>query len=677
MPVTKSFDYTMPDDGDYNTHTVEIKIPELNYGYYLILASTTPDFDLKKSIFTYSRFWNSNISYINRNLEDGSEEFYVVHRMTGLPIVNATVQAFYNYYDYNVRRYVNKKGEKLLTDANGRVVVKKLNEKDQNYFYVEVTNGEDKLFSENSYSLYHYNNNDYERGKSFVFLDRGIYRPGQTIYFKGIHLMGDVKNNKLVPGKSLTYTLYDVNYQKISSVDLTTNEYGTVSGTFTAPMGVLNGQMHITDGYGTAYFRVEEYKRPKFETTFNPVKGSFKINDEVTVMGQAKAYAGYNIDGAQVKYRVVRNIRYPYYYYWYYRGVNTSGQTEILNGTSVTNDTGGYVIKFNALPDLSVSKKNAPTYTYTVYADVTDINGETRSSTTYVCVGYKALEMDMSVDSKIEKAELDSVSVYIRNLNGVEEATAGNYSIYRLKQPDKTFRNRLWGQPDKYIIGKEEYYKLFPNDLYADEEDMSKWAREEKVADGNFDTGKRKKFSIKNLKDQKSGVYVIEGFCKDKNGEEVKDIRFFTLYSSADETAPEKMTDWYNPIKSNGEPGEKASFIQASSLQGVKYLYSIEQDNKIISTEIKSASMSKIIIDIKEEHRGNFGYSIAFIKNNRYYNHSQTISVPYSNKDLDIQFETFRNKLLPGQQEEWKVIIKDKNKEKQAAEMLATMYDAS
>jgi uncharacterized protein YfaS (alpha-2-macroglobulin family) len=676
MTAYKTFEDALPDDGDYNTHKAEVKFPELPAGYYVLFASTNADFDLKKSIFAYSRFWNSNIAYINRNREDGSEEFFVMDRMSGEPLVGASVQPHYQYYDYSKRRYVNKKGEKQLTDANGRALIKKITEKEDNTFYVDITNGTDRLFSENSYSLYQYNREEYERGKTFLFLDRAIYRPGQTIYFKGIHLIGDSKKNKLAVGQKLTYTLYDVNYQKISSLDLTTNEYGTVSGTFTAPMGVLTGQMHITDGYGTAYFRVEEYKRPKFETTFNPVKGTYRINEEISVLGQAKAFAGYNIDGASVKYRVVRNVRYPYWYYWWYRGAGQTNATEITNGTLTTNDTGGYVIKFNALPDPTVAKKNAPVYSYMVYADVTDINGETRSASTYVQVGYKSLEMTLGVEDKIEKSELDSISVSIRNLNGVDEATAGTYAIYRLKQPEKVFRSRLWDQPDKFTMSREEYYKAFPHDLYADEDDMSKWAREAKVADGAFDTGRRKKFSIKNLKDQKSGIYLVEGFCKDKNGEEVKDLRFFTLYSEGDANAPEEMTDWFFPVKGNGEPGEKASFIQASALP-LKYLFSIEHDDKILSTEFKTASMSKIEMDIKEEHRGNFGYSIAFIKNNRFYSHMTTVSVPWSNKELDIQFETFRNKLLPGQQEEWKLTIKDKKKEQQTAEMIATMYDAS
>ncbi|MCR8526494.1 hypothetical protein WB334_26190, partial [Escherichia coli] len=137
---------------------------------------------------------------------------------------------------------------------------------------------------------------------------------------------------------------------------------------------------------------VEDYKRPKFETDFNPVKGSYKLNDEVTVTGIAKAYAGNVIDGAKVKYRVVRNVNYPYWYWWYRPYNNGAAETEITSGEITTNDTGTYIIKFKALPDESVSKTSYATYNYQVTADVTDINGETHSTQTNVTVGYQALQ---------------------------------------------------------------------------------------------------------------------------------------------------------------------------------------------------------------------------------------------------------------------------------------------
>jgi uncharacterized protein YfaS (alpha-2-macroglobulin family) len=674
-----NFSYTLPEDKDYNSHKVEVKIPELDFGYYIILASTSAEFSYDKHIVSYCGIWNSNIAYSYRKLKDGSFDIDVMHRQTGEALANVTAQVYEQKYDYKSRKYKREKRDVYQTNSEGKFNVPYLGE--NNYsssFYLDFTKEKDKYCPENNFYSYKPYDYDQTRTKTFFFLDRGIYRPGQTVYFKAIRLQGDGTTNKLEINQSVSVSFIDVNYQTISTQTLTTNEFGTVNGTFIIPQGLLNGQMHITDGYGTTYFQVEEYKRPKFETNFEPLKGSYKLNEEVTATGTAKAFAGYNIDGADVKYRVVRNVSYPRWWYWYRWNDTGDNSAEILNGVTKTNDTGAYEIKFKALPDPTVSKKNSPTYTYTIYADVTDPNGETHSTQTYVTVGYKAINLSINADSEIDLDDIKKLRVATTNLNGTDEPTQGKITIHSLNQPTKTFRERLWEQPDKTIMTKEEYYKLFPYDKYEDETNRFKWTKDKQIAEYNFDTKTSKEIDwAAALKKCKPGVYIIEGICKDKDGEEVKDIQYVTLFSQKSGELPEQEIDWFKSVKSIAEPGEKASFILASSLKGVNYKLDIEHDEKIVSTQIKSASMNPVEISVEEKHRGNFAYYISFVKNNRFYYHAEVISVPYTNKELDIKFETFRNKLLPGQEEEWKMIIKNKKGDKEAAELLASMYDAS
>jgi uncharacterized protein YfaS (alpha-2-macroglobulin family) len=551
-----------------------------------------------------------------------------------------------------------------------------LNEKQ---FFVEFINGSDSYFNNNSYYTYKPNENNYNRIQSFIYTDRAIYRPGQTVYFKSIVLESvNNKNHQLKTNYPVTVTFYDVNYQKVNSLNLTTNEYGTVSGSFIAPQNGLNGQMRITDGHGNAYVSVEDYKRPKFETDFTPVKGSYKINDEVSVTGTAKAYAGNVIDGAKVKYRVVRNVNYPYWYWWYrpyYRG---SSETEITNGETITNDTGAYVIKFKALPDESVSKTSYATYNYQVSADVTDINGETHSTQTNVTVGYQALQLSISSDDIIEINNSKPIRISTTNLNGVDENTKGTFTIYKLKQPQKVFRNRLWAQPDRHSLTKEDYYKTFPNDLYADETNKYKWEKETKVLDKTFDTGTKKEYDLSaELKLFAPGVYVIEANCKDKFGEDIKAFEYVTIFNKNSTIIPEQVAEWFYYPKTKAEPGEKVDYILASGYQNVNYLFEQEHLGKSSTIKTIPASMKANELLVEEIHRGNFAFHTTFIKYNRIYTRNSIVTVPYTNKELDIQFETFRNKLLPGQAEEWKLILKDKKGEKAAAEMVASMYDAS
>ncbi len=680
FPTVKTFTQALVDDGDYQSHNTEIVIPELEAGYYVLLSSLNENFKYDNNLSAYATCIISDIASKERRRDDGSYDFYALHRQTGEPLKNITAQLWYEYYDYKERDYVIKKGPAYKTDDKGFLNVAAGTTSNDRQFYIEFINGTDNYYNNNNYYTYKQYKDNVTRISSFIFTDRAIYRPGQTVYFKGIVLESTAgKYQKLRTNYPVTVTFYDVNYQKVGSLNLTTNEFGTVNGSFTAPNGGLNGQMSITDGYSSVYISVEDYKRPKFETEFNPVKGSYRINDEVTVSGFAKAYAGNVIDGAQVKYRVVRRINYPYWYWWYRPYYSQgSSEVEITNGETVTNDTGAYIIKFKALPDESVSKKSYATYSYEISADVTDINGESHSTSAYVTVGYQALQLSVSADEVIEQNNSKPIRINTNNLNGVAENTKGAFAVYKLKQPTRVFRSRLWTQPDRHILSKDEYYKTFPYDMYSDETNKYKWEKGEKVIDKTFDTGAKTEYDLAaEIKTLKPGVYVIEANCKDKFGEEIKAFCYITVFNKNGNEMPEQVAEWYYINKTNAEPGETISFIYNSAYANTNFLYEIERQGQLASSKVMPLSMKTNDIKVEEEDRGNFAIQCSYIRNNRFYSNSQVIYVPYTNKELDIQFETFRNKLLPGQAEEWKLILKDKKGEKAAAEMVASMYDAS
>jgi len=678
LPTVKTFSQTIINDGDHQSHNQEIVMPELPYGYYMILSSLNPDFKYSNNLTSYASCIISDITTIERSKDDGSHDFYALHRQSGEPLKNINVQVWHEKYSYLTREYEIKKGEFLKTDDKGFFKISYKKEEDRSFF-VELLNGQDAYFNNNSYYSYQPYKNDYTYTKSFIFTDRAIYRPGQTVYFKSIVLEGKQKEDfKIKPNHPVTVTFYDVNHQKVSSQNLVTNEFGTVNGTFIAPQGLLNGQMYISDGHGTVYFSVEDYKRPKFEAKFNELKGSYKINDSINVSGIAKAYAGNVIDGASVKYRVIRTVNYPYWWWWYRSYSNTRTQVEITNGSTLTNDTGGYVIKFKALPDASVSKKSQASYRYQIIADVTDINGETHSTDAYATIGYQAINLNISCDEIINQTEIKPIKILTPNLNGVAEPTKGNFTIYKLKQPEKVFRSRMWTQPDRQTLSKEEYYKTFPHDLYADEQNKYKWEKADKLIEKTFDTGTKTEYDLASeLKNLKPGVYIIEANCRDKFGEEVKAFDYFTLFNPSSNVIPELVPDWFYISKTTAEPGDKINYIQASAYPNTNYLFELEVKENAAATKTISASMAMNEIIAEETYRGNFAFHTTFIKHNRFYHRSNIVTVPYTNKELDIEFETFRNKLLPGQQEEWKLIIKAKKGDKIAAELMATMYDAS
>jgi len=705
LTSVKEFTVELPDDGDYQSHSTEIKIPELPFGHYVILIGSDKTFAYKNQGVAYAATWVSNISYINRRMTNGSYDFYMQHRETGAPLKGVNAQLYFEKYNYTSRKYEYIKSEKYTSDDLGYFNVPPTT--DYRNFTIDFsyksptplinTSGEtDRLQTENG--IYQYRGNEKDKSKypkTFFFLDRGIYRPGQTVYFKGIMIKTDGETNELMTNTNTTVTFYDVNYQKVVDVNLTTNEYGSFSGTFTAPMGVLNGQMSLGNGSGTVYFSVEEYKRPKFEVKFNPVLGSYRLDENIKVNGIAKAYSGANIDGAEVKYRVVRNASFPSWWYWWRGYYPQSAQMEITNGVTTSNDTGAFFVDFKAIPDLSIPKSHQPTYSYTIYADVTDINGETHSSQTYVSAAYTALNLSVNIPSLLEKETKDAFAISTTNMSGQFEPGKGNVEIYKLIEPEKTYRSGSWSQPDKYIISKEDFEKAYPKDEYKDENNMYKWKRGEKVYDKPFSntttlvtlkTGTSTKVNtydsvkIANLKNWKQGVYVMEAHSKDAFGEDVKDVKYFTVYSNSGTEVPSNTINWYSNLTTNAlEPGEKAKFVIGTKEENVQVMYEVEHKGEIVKKEIIILNKEQKLIEIpiEEKHRGNFSYHYVFIKNNRVYSQNAVITVPYTNKELDIEFETFRNKLLPGQNEEWKIKIKDRKGDKVAAEMMATLYDAS
>lgn len=680
LAPVKEWTTELPDDGDYQMHSTEMRIPELPLGHYIILIGSDKSFSYKNNGVAYAHTWISTISYVNRRMTNGSYDFYLQHRSTGEPLKGVIAQLYYEKYNNTIRKYEYYRSEKFISDEHGYFNVPPTEEYRNfaiDFSYTVPSKEVDHLQTDNGIYQYRtYPSGQQKLPQTFFFLDRGIYRPGQTVYFKGIMINTDGETSEIMPNAATIVTFYDVNQQKVADLNLTTNEYGTFTGSFTTPVALLNGQMSLSNGSGSISFSVEEYKRPKFEVLFNPIKGSYRLNDTIKVEGIAKAYSAANIDGAEVKYRVIRNVSLPHWW----RGFHPQArQVEIATGVTSTNDIGTFFINFKAIPDLGVSKSYQPTYSYTVYADVTDINGETHSSQTYINAAYTSLNLNVDIPAMLEKENKKSFAISTTNMSGQFANAQGKVEIYKLKEPEKAYRKRLWDQPDKFIITETEFKRLFPNDEYKDENNMYKWPREEKVFEKAFNNVKQDSIKITNLRSWQQGTYVLEAHSTDEYGADVKDIKYFTVFSEKGASLPGNRSSWFVKIKEFTEPGEKAKFLIGSSEKSVRVLYETEYKGEVVKKEfITLNSEQKIIeIPIEEKHRGNFAVHFLTVKNNRIYAEKAIITVPLANKELDISFETFRDKLIPGQNEEWRIKIKDKKGEKLAAEMMATLYDAS
>ena len=674
----KQWSVDLPVDADHNSHRTEIAIPPLTEGYYGLMISDNPAFDKSKGVICINNFWITNISYISNEKENGDLMFYILDRMAGNKMPGVKVKVYKEYYENSTREYKLIEAGNYTSDDNGSFSITAV-DGHSNRLVMDFMTDIDRFTSPNFFYISQpYKNPDRPADQTFFFTDRSIYRPGQTIYFKGILLERTGENYEIQKYKSTTVQFLDVNNQKVSELQLETNEFGSFNGSFTAPLGILTGNMRILNESGIAGVTVEEYKRPKFEVVFDPVKGSYKLDSKLTVVGKAKAYAGNPVDHAIVKYRVVRDVYYPFRYFW--RGYYPqSVQAEIAFGETETQQDGSFQVEFTAIPDRSQPMKYSPVFNYTVYVDVSDISGETHSAQKTVSVGEKSLLIDLELSEEVNREKVKSFSLKTTNLNGEEEAAEVEVEIIRLQAPDRILQDRKWPEPDVFLIAKEEFRELFPDRVYKDENDRSGWDELETVFKGTINTENESNLEPNDFSKWEPGVYKVELKADDVFGETVSVTHFFTLFSPEAKNLPLPVASWFIPLKAGGEPGEKASFLVGTAYKNVNILYEVGSKTGQLKHEWLTLNEEQQILEIpiREEDRGGLGLNIVFVSHNQSYDFAVTVDVPFSNKELDITFESFRDKLLPGQEEQWNVRIRSHKGEKVAAEMLAAMYDAS
>jgi hypothetical protein len=382
---------SLPDLHDYRAHRTEFKIAPLQPGNYIIAID---DASLNKSWLTgLARFRVSGLAYVTRQRPDGVKEVRVLNRDSGKPLRGVKVNVYNTYNDKG--KILKNPISNGISDADGLFTFTCRG----NYYNVNLATANDRFVSKNNYV-----SGALETSQpiakpiehTILFTDRQIYRPGQTVYFKGLQISTFNNKSSIVPNEQVIISLFDANRQKQGSLNLKTNEYGTVTGSFIIPQQTLGGMMFVTTDHGSALIRIEEYKRPTFQVTFSPVKEAYRFNDSVHISGKVTAFSGYGLSGANVAYHVKRNSAYrPYYFKM--RGNSYNGNendAEITSDTIKTNSSGEFQFTFKASPG---NGKLPDMYNYNITADVTEGSGETQSASTVVKVSNNVLDLDVSV----------------------------------------------------------------------------------------------------------------------------------------------------------------------------------------------------------------------------------------------------------------------------------------
>jgi hypothetical protein len=679
MKPIMEWNISLPLLQDYRQHSVEVIHPAVEAGYYLLLASGDEHFNRNQSPVTLQDFWVSSISYIRRRNDDGSGIFYVLDRSTGEPLQNVKAQIFTREYDYKTRSNIRKNGEVYTSGANGSFLVKSASEKNYASLSFDFSLKNERLVAENYFNRYSENRRDRgEKVRTFLFTDRSIYRPGQTVYFKGIVTGNEDDNNRLVTDHSSTITLYDVNGQKVSSLEVTTNKFGSFSGSFVLPASGLGGQFRIDNGSGNAYFNVEEYKRPKFEVEFLPITGSYRLNERITLSGKAESYTGVPVTDAAVSYRVVRSVSWPFFRYGWGFWPYHLPESEIANGTLVTQSDGTFQVEFTALPDPKASSNMSPLFRYKVYAYVSDINGETRSALTTVNVSSKALMLDLATPATINRDEEGEYKLTATNLSGEKTPAKVTVEVFSLKENTRITRRRNWNAPDTTIYMRDEFISQLPADVYLND-DKEADVKDKSVYKNTFNTAIDSLISFPEKGKWAPGRYLITLNATDAFGEKVSMDKELVVFAPSAKKIPVKQAFWGHLLTPEVKAGSTIQLLAGTAVKKANIQFEVMIQEKSVHQEWIKLSQTQRMLTFKvpETYTGNIKLSLNLVYDNRSYHFDANVNIPDTKHQLSIAFESFRSPLLPGGSEKWKLKITGPDNQPLNAELLAGMYDAS
>ncbi|MBM3859590.1 MAG: hypothetical protein FJ395_08070 [Verrucomicrobia bacterium] len=670
----------LPPTKDYKQRTEKLPAPtKLKPGFYFIVASHDHNFSERENMVSVAAVWVSDLALVVQLRNDNKPHSgFVLKSNSGTPVAGATVRIW-----QRDREGWFKPVEPARTDENGRF---EFSIKNQNIIVLAEHKGQ--AVSSNREFWGQGNRDRNKTGTQTVFFtDRALYRPGQTIYFKGIHLRYDrgAANYETVAGQKLTVTFRDPNNKEIAKADLACNDYGAFSGSFTAPRDRVMGRMSLIGPNGSSTFNVEEYKRPKFQVELAKPTEAAKLAATVNLTGKATAYTGAAIGGAKVKWRVSRGVQFPYWCWWW----QPPAVKAIAHGTAVTEADGTFKIAFTAEPDRSVPEKNEPVFVFTINADVTDTTGETRSDQQSVRAAYTALQALLVADNWQQPDKPVEFTVETKSLDGVAQPATGTLTLYALKQPAKVERAAL----------QREYWWWGGEEPKTDLSNPDSWELGKAVAEQEFKTDAATGKTLVNLK-LKAGIYRASLETKDRFGKKVTARLTVQVVDPRERHYPVKIANRFAAPKWSVEPGDKFTALWGTGYDTGRAFVELECEGKPLKSYWTVSNRTQELIEqpVTEEMRGGFTLRVTYVRENRAYLNESVVQVPWSNKTLTVKWESFRSKLMPGQKETWTAVITKGlvgrvtprgaggnaasgdaayNPERAAAEMVAALYDAS
>ena len=667
----------LPATGDFKERAEELPAPDkLKPGFYFLIASHNADFDAKDNQITFTDFWVSDLALVVRS-RNGKIEGFVLEANSGEPVADAEINAW--HLDNNTGNRVAAPETK--TDENGFFSV---NTEEQRGHLIRARLGGREIASQQEYWSYRQPQSE-PQDQTIFFTDRSLYRPGQTVQYKGIvvHIDQTKDSYETIAGREVEVIFADPNGKEIAKAKHRANDFGSFSGSFTAPRDRVMGQCRVfTQGKanGSTWFNVEEYKRPKFQTTLDAPKSAAKLNDKVSLTGKAESYTSAAVDGALVKWRVTRDVNWPWWWGWYsWRGASAQGSQEIAHGTARSGVDGTFPIEFVAKPDPSVSERDEASFTFSIHADVTDTAGETRSADRVVRVGFTALTATMSAEDWQTDDKPVEISIHTATLDGEAQTAEGVVKVHRLKEPASVQRPRLGddGSRSQRYGGMSATADAAKPDL----SDPNQWELGEVVEQKGFTTDAEGKAKL--TFKLGTGVYRAMLETADRYGKKVTGRLPLRVLKPSDAKLAIKIPHLVAAPTWEVEPGQEFTALWGTGYDTGRAFIEIEHRNKFLKRYWTKPgdTQAQVKQAVDESMRGGFMLHITQVRENRAFLSSHHINVPWSNKELELRWEHFSSKLGPAQKETWTLVVGKPGEtnaaERAMAELAATLYDES
>lgn len=682
---TEKWEAELPETSDFKQHRAYITPPPHKNGFYVILASSSPTFD-SGVVHGLELFISDYTFQVNRDYLTQTFTVEVLTGDKGNPVKDAAVSLYSANYQHG-----HKLQEEEKTDDKGvaKFVTRSILNSSSSFFFVVEKDGQ-IIGSQNADSMYASSDSSGEVSSAFIYTDRSIYRPEQKILWKIVAYRGNQKDKtfRVDNGQSVTVQLQDANYQLVQKVTVKTNRFGSASGEFIIPKGKLLGNWSISSSHeGAASVKVEEYKRPTFTVEFDEKVAELRLNKDATLTGKAKYYFGMPLTKGKVTWTVHRQAILPWWCFWgRWDWGNLNSNELVATGTTELKSDGSFEFKFKPTADEDASNIQDISYNYQVKADVTDEGGETRSADLSNTIGFIAVNATLTLSENFFLAGTKGeVSIQRTDLTGRALKGKGKWKLVRLKLPAKTLTPAEIPMPpelrkmagDRLILPDDTIQPRW-NPEYNYALYLREWEDEETLETGEADHGDNGAFTVK-LGALKEGAYRVRYETNDSYGATFREQKEFFVVG--------KKTSFPLPglllvQKSSLEPGNKARLLVISGFPGQRLVLERFRSGKLLDRKIVVSGKDDSLIElpVTEEDRGGMSFTLSMITDYQDVKFAENLMVPWSNKIVDVEFSTMREKMRPGGKETWAITLKGKNGQKiepEAFEFLAYMYDKS